>query len=339
MIQESTDSGLVVEIPTKLGHYAYLETIGTGGTCVVVLVENSATHQKFAAKFVPRDALTDPIILRLFERELRIFQRLRHPNVCRIEEVIYLRKSICVVMEHCPGGDLLTYLGQNKYVMPFIKRRMFYELCLAVEYLHSRGVVHRDLKPENIFLDADLHVKLGDFGLAHETKSGQLLGTLCGTLYYSAPELLKQNQYDGKKVDIWALGLILFCMQVMSLPWRMDGAEGVKEQIMKAKIDIPESVAKPIAQVIRSCCVLEPKARLDVAEILKLPWMREEEYVRNRSLVGRSFVKAGNVWQSQTEKIVVRRVWNLRGKKSALELLTEKAKKQWATESGALVPV
>lgn len=326
MIEEATECGYSVHIPRQLNRYIYIETIGIGVTSVVCLFEDSASHRRFAGKFVPRCALADPLLLKLFERELRIFQRLNHPNICKVEEVIYLRDSICVIMEHCPCGDLLEFLTTHKYVMPCVKRRMFYELCNAVAYLHSRDIAHRDLKPENVFLDADLHVKLGDFGLAHETKSGELLGTLCGTLFYSAPELLEANEYDGKKTDIWALGLILFCMQMLALPWRDSSVEGVKQQIKKADIDIPASMAKQIADVIRSCCVLDPKARPDVNEILKMPWLQEEERMKSKTARD-SFVRPAAMHQAMTQRIVIRRIWTPKTRQSALLSMAKKPQK------------
>jgi len=86
----------------------------------------------------------------------------------------------------------------------------------GVEYTHSKGVAHRDLKLENCFLDKNVTLKVADFGMAKAFAgpNGKELSTRCGTLNYMAPELLKTavSAYDGQKVDIFALGAILYIM-------------------------------------------------------------------------------------------------------------------------------
>ena len=281
---ESTDSGYVIRIPRHIRHYNYVRTIGSGASSVVVQLEDSRTQRTYAGKVVPREYLSRPQRLQLFERELRLLQGLNHPNICRVEDVIYLPDLILILMEHCANGDLLTYLVEHKYILPMIKRQMFYELCSAVAYLHARNLVHRDLKPENVFVDEDIHVKLGDFGLAREAVDGAMLSTVCGTLSYSAPEVITRREYDGKKADVWALGIILFCLQVMSMPWTSTNANEVREQVIEARIEIPPSVSRQIADVILACTRKNPDERPTVEEIMKMEWLQGENMRSVRSM-------------------------------------------------------
>jgi protein kinase A len=86
------------------------------------------------------------------------------------------------------------------------------EVVLALEYLHSRGVVYRDLKPENILLDKDGHICLTDFGLSKIISvDTALMHTSCGSPEYSAPEVLEGEPYT-KSVDWWSLGVVLYQM-------------------------------------------------------------------------------------------------------------------------------
>lgn len=275
-ITETTDYGAVVHIPRQLRNYAYIRTIGTGGSSVVIELEDLRTRNIYAGKFVPRSVLDDPRRLQLFERELRLLQSLNHENICHIEEIIYLPESIVIVMERCENGDLFTYLTTHSFILPVIKRRMFYEICRAVAYLHSRNVAHRDIKPENIFIDEEMHVRLGDFGLVREAEDGQILNTVCGTLCYSAPELILQGHYDGKKVDVWGLGIVLFCMEVGEMPWTTTNASELREQITSGELDIPTYVPRVVADVIRACMRKDPNERPTVNEILEMDWLKSE---------------------------------------------------------------
>ena len=96
-------------------------------------------------------------------------------------------------------------------------RRYTVQICGAVKYMHARNVIHRDLKMGNLFLDHNMNIKIGDFGLAailvtkSEVKGFSRRTTLCGTPNYIAPEILEKGRTGGHdhKVDIWAIGVIV----------------------------------------------------------------------------------------------------------------------------------
>lgn len=130
-------------------------------------------------------------------REIHHHRRLHHPHICQLLEVLATESHIWLVTELCAGGELFDYLVEKGRLTEVEGRRIFGELCLAVGYMHERGVVHRDLKLENVLLDGECRVKLGDLGFVREWEAGRLLDTFCGTTGYASPEMLQGKKYTG----------------------------------------------------------------------------------------------------------------------------------------------
>lgn len=276
-VTESTDTGIVLEIPQVFNHYELIQTIGTGANSVVIKVQHKATNEFFAAKVVSRKSILETGQFPYFEREVRVLQRITHPNIVKVNDVVYLDELIIVVMDYCENGDLLTFMREQTQLTLPICRQLFYQLAQAVGAIHKRQIAHRDIKPENIFLDSNYVLKLGDFGLSQEIKNNRLLSTLCGTLYYAAPEVIKGEMYDGQKADIWSLGILLFVMNVGSLPWQSIKSAGITEEIIRGHIYIPDNVTPEVKDIIQKCTILDPQGRPSIMDLLKMPWIEEEK--------------------------------------------------------------
>jgi serine/threonine protein kinase len=101
----------------------------------------------------------------------------------------------------------------------------------AVDYTHRHKIVHRDLKPENLLLDADLNVKIADFGLSNLLEDGKFLKTSCGSPNYAAPEVIAGRVYAGPEVDIWSCGVILYVLLCGRLPFDDESIPKLFEKI------------------------------------------------------------------------------------------------------------
>lgn len=122
-------------------------------------------------------------------------------------------------MEYCSGGDLFDYIVENGHIEEHEAARIFLQILDGIEYMHSRGISHRDLKPENILLDENRNIKIIDFGLSNEYRTGQMLTTMCGSPCYVSPEMIKRQPYEGITADLWAAGVTLFAMLCGYLPF------------------------------------------------------------------------------------------------------------------------
>ena len=292
-----------VEIPAHIGKYEFLGIIGKGSFSCVVLVINRATQQKYACKVVSRDMLVQYNIFDRFEREVRIMQTMKHPSIVELVEIVYEEDLIYVVMEYCSNGELFTMISTGGKIEEYLVKRMFHQIVEGVAYIHSRNIAHRDLKPENILLDDTLNAKIADFGLCHQVDADNLMRTPCGSPFYAPPEVLQGKPYDGKKGDVWSLGVVLFAMVTGSLPWMEVNQAKLIQRIVAADYWVPGHVTKMVKDLIRGMLNPDPGQRLSIEEVSKSPWLLEARSARvaidsAEALTARCLIKKPT-WQRQ----------------------------------------
>jgi serine/threonine protein kinase len=207
-----------------------------------------------------------------FEREVRILQTIRHPNIVALVDVLYTEALIYVVMEYCTGGDVLSAIHLRGCLDDFHCRRYFRDCLLGLAHLHARAFAHRDIKPENVLIDTDGTAKLADFGLSHEL-ADRLLSTPCGSVAYCAPEVVRGESYDGARIDVWSLGVCLYAMCSGRLPWTSPNEFEICTQIVSGNFAMPMVASNGAKDVMRRMLALEPAERPTVAELLRDPWV------------------------------------------------------------------
>ena len=172
------------------------------------------------------------------------------------------------------GDELYNYL-LNTGPMDVAKvQKIFTQLVGAVSYVHNKSCVHRDLKLENILLDKNENVKLVDFGFTREYEGkASYLQTWCGTVCYSAPEMVKGEKYAGEKVDIWSLGIILYALLCGELPFDDDDEAKTKMKILKEEPCYPDDMPQPARDLISALLSKRPLLRPSLADVLTNPWL------------------------------------------------------------------
>nr|KAF6336895.1 hypothetical protein mMyoMyo1_012099 [Myotis myotis] len=167
-----------------VGDYVLQRTISKGAGATVSLAWHVPTATEVVIKAIIQKGCPE------FPQEAHCLQSLNHPNITTLFEVTATQDKFYLVMEHMRGGDLREHLETYGRLTEREARSAFRQLVSALQYCHHRGIAHRDLKPANILLDANMTIKLADFGFGKEAK-GQKLSTFCGTIYYMAPEIFK----------------------------------------------------------------------------------------------------------------------------------------------------
>jgi serine/threonine protein kinase len=209
-------------------------------------------------------------------REIHHHRQFTHPHIARLYEVIVTEELVWLVLEYCPGDELYNYLLDKGALEPSKVQRIFTQLVGAVTYVHNKSCVHRDLKLENILLDKHGDVKLVDFGFTREYEGkSNYLQTWCGTVCYSAPEMLKGEKYAGEKVDVWSLGIILYALLVGELPFDDDDEMVTKTKILKEDAVYPDNFPPQARELCQSLLSKRPILRPTLADILQNPWLSE----------------------------------------------------------------
>ncbi len=183
------------------GSYDLEETIGKGHFAVVKLGRHVFSGEKVAVKVIDKNKLDDVSKAHLFQ-EVRCMKLVQHPNVVRLYEVIDTQTKLYLILELGDGGDLYDLIAKYPNGLPNeISQKYFRQIVHAINYCHKLHVVHRDLKLENVVIFEKLGiVKLTDFGFSNKFIPGRKLETSCGSLAYSAPEILLGDSYDAPAV-------------------------------------------------------------------------------------------------------------------------------------------
>ncbi len=183
----------------------------------VRLAFDKETCEKNALKIIPKRKFTvngrnQMNLQSSIMSEVEILKKLDHPCIIQIKEVIDTPESVFIVLELVEGGELFDKVVSIEHYDEPTAKLIFYQMVLAIKYLHDQGISHRDLKPENILLcsaeENETLIKVTDFGLSKFFDNTQMMKTFCGTPNYLAPEVSKKINYFLS--DLSAIALCKF---------------------------------------------------------------------------------------------------------------------------------
>ncbi len=260
------------QIPTAIGPYTILKRIGRGGMGEVYLAKDPVCEREVALKRIKPELREKKNIQERFLKEAKVTSHLTHPSIIPILNIhttppdIYytmpfaegetLRRILHITREQERLGKPLHIIGRS---IPSLGR-IFLQICQAIAYTHAKGILHQDLKPENVIIGKYGEVMILDWGLANfidqlnkeslvrvkkttDKNSSTRVGKITGTLAYMAPELLTGKKYPSIQTDIYALGVILYQILTLQLPFHRKSSAAFRKQYNKEELIDPIEMA------------------------------------------------------------------------------------------------
>jgi serine/threonine protein kinase len=249
--------------------------VGTYGE--VQLMQNVTNNKLYAIKVIRKSMLTHVIPLKVLYREIMIHKTLVHPNIVRLVDHFDESTKIFLVLEFVEKGSLFDLIRRKTKLSETEACEIFVQTCVGLNYLHQNDIVHRDIKPENLLISKDEVVKICDFGWSAQGSEKRV--TFCGTLDYLSPEMINSEPHTNK-LDIWALGILLFEMLHGHPPFRGTNPREQYRLIAAGSYTIEPFVSRSAAALIRSILQLNANNRPSIVDILKSQWV--QEYAESR---------------------------------------------------------
>jgi len=238
----------------------------------------TTTTKHIAIKVINKKTAPKDFLEKFLPRELDIVRKINHPNVVQTFEIITINHKVYIALEWAGRGDLLAYVRLKGALKETETRRLFTEMCQGVNYLHNMDIIHRDLKCENILLCSNNQVKIADFGFARILRPTELSKTFCGSAAYAAPELLQGLPYEGTKVDIWSLGVILYIMICSSMPFRDSNIKTLLSD-QRAPLHIPSTIlpglSREMKELLLKVLSFDHEKRIRMNDLRNDKWMKK----------------------------------------------------------------
>jgi 5'-AMP-activated protein kinase, catalytic alpha subunit len=234
------------------------------------------TGHKVAVKILNKAKIKQLGMEEKVQREINILHLCTHPHIIRLYEVIDTPTDIFLVNEYVSGGELFDYIVSKGRLSADEARNFFHQIISGVEYCHFQKIVHRDLKPENLLLDANLNIKIADFGLSNLMRDGDFLRTSCGSPNYAAPEVISGHLYAGPEVDVWSCGVILYALLCGSLPFDDESIPNLFKKIKSGMYSLPTHLSQLAKNLIPRMLEVDPMKRITIPEIRLHPWFQHK---------------------------------------------------------------
>ncbi|KAL2920071.1 serine/threonine protein kinase [Polyrhizophydium stewartii] len=260
--------------------------LGEGSYSTVIYAKETSTGREFAVKMLDKHQIVREKKVKYVNVEKDVLHLVVHPFVVKLFYTFQDTHSLYFVLELAKNGDLLSHL--RRYGRFSVPTARFYtaEICSAVEFMHSKGVIHRDLKPENILLDDRFHIKITDFGTAKilpraapgsqaAADGGEAAApeythkrraSFVGTAEYCSPELLNDREASHAS-DVWAIGCIIYQMLVGRPPFKATNEYQTFQLIIRRVFQIPDAVDADARALIDRIMALDPAERPSIEEI------------------------------------------------------------------------
>lgn len=286
-----------------LGMFEIGTPLGKGKFGRVYLVRYRPKNYICALKVLHKSELQHGNVERQVRREIEIQSNLRHPNVLRIFGHFHDSRRIFLILEYAGNGELYKKLRKAHRFPEWQASSYIAQMAFALQHLHGKHIMHRDIKPENILVGIYDEIKISDFGWSVHAPANRRK-TMCGTLDYLPPEMLKpgsQDNYYSHAVDLWSLGVLAYEFLCGEAPFE-DTMIMTQKKIARCDMTVPGYVSQEARDLIKKLLVLDPEKRLTLEGVLKHPWIVKYNVIGERVTNRAVGDKSGASVASSTDK-------------------------------------
>lgn len=234
-----------------LGMFEIGKPLGKGKFGRVYLARERSSGFVCALKVLHKSELQQGKVEKQVRREIEIQSNLRHPNILRLFGHFHDSKRIFLILEFAGKGELYKHLRKENRFPEWKAAQYIAQMAAALKYLHKKHVMHRDIKPENILVGIHGEIKISDFGWSVHAPNNRRQ-TMCGTLDYLPPEMLKPGSSDNfytEKVDLWSLGVLTYEFLVGEAPFE-DTPIMTQRRIARGDMTVPSFVSAEAKDLI-----------------------------------------------------------------------------------------
>ena len=256
----------------QITKYKKGQFLGKGGFAKCYEFSCLKNKKLFAGKIITRSSLGKSSAKKRLLREIKIQKSLNHPQIVKLEHYFEDEENIYLLLELCQNQTLIQLLKHRKKLTEIEVQCYTIQLINALIYLHSNKIIHRDLKLKNLFLTDKMELKVGDFGLSTKLDfEGERKRKICGTPNYIAPEMLNGKTGYTYKVDIWALGVIIYTLIIGKPPFESIDKKTIYKRIKMNDYYFPKSIkiSEAAKNLISQILVIDQSKRPSLDQILK----------------------------------------------------------------------
>ena len=270
--------------------YMIIKELENGGFGKAYQVLNKLDNKNYAIKVIPiKDESKEKI--KSFEKEAVILFKFNCDNIIKYYDYEKYNNNIYILKEFCWGDDLRSfinkYINDNTLIEENILINIIKQLCIGIKEIHDKKIIHRDLKPENIFINENMNIKIGDFGISKQFESykAQIKKNKFGKNDYVAPEILNNEIYNEKS-DIWSLGCILYELFNLSIYFK----DKLFDEIKKINSDIYNNKWQIL---IDSLLQPDYKKRFDINQVIQFleNELNNNDNIKKNIIIGEIYIK------------------------------------------------
>uniref|UniRef100_A0A671X973 Serine/threonine-protein kinase PLK3 n=1 Tax=Sparus aurata TaxID=8175 RepID=A0A671X973_SPAAU len=239
-----------------------------GGFARCYEMTDLSTNKMYAVKVIPQSRVSKPHQRDKITNEIELHKTLSHKHVVKFSHHFEDQENIYIFLELCSRKSL-AHIWKARHTLTEPEVRYYLKQIISgLKYLHSRGILHRDLKLGNFFVNENMELRLGDFGLAAKLETvEQRKKTICGTPNYLAPEVLNR-QGHGTESDVWSLGCVMYTLMCGNPPFETLDLKETYKCIKEVRYNLPSSLSPAAQKLISGILQKNPSDRLSLDQIL-----------------------------------------------------------------------